>query len=112
MIPREHKLLFHSQIKNYLTRKLISCLSLFLEGWARFIEEMVEPVGILGSMYAINLWYVLEQVTSHVSAYVSTVKQSIYVRQSVKFSPPLIPNVVHDAGQRPKTISHTYLLRG
>lgn len=44
----------------------------------------VESVCILGSICATNLWCVLEQVTSHLSAYFQSIKQSIWVRQSVK----------------------------
>lgn len=67
----------------------------------------VESVCILGSICATNLWCVLEQVTSHLSAYFQSVKQSIWVRQSVKSFPTLISNEVYDIDY-PKSVLHTY----
>lgn len=82
MILREHKPLFHGQIKNSLTRRLISGLKVsFLKGGMVYRGDgrrrKVESVCILGFNCATNLWCAFEEVTSHLSAYFQSVKQSI-----------------------------------
>ena len=109
MILWEHKLLFHGQIKNYLTRKLISCLRVSFLKARHALQGKWQNQCAFWDPIVLPTCCVLEQVTSHLSGSFSSVKQSIWIRQSLKFFPPGIPSEVSPWGWLSRGC-HTHLL--
>lgn len=105
MILREHEPLFQGQIKNSLTRKLIFCLKVSLlkvghglqGGWQKRRHQCAFQDSAMPTTYGVSL--------NKLSAWFSSVKKSIWVRQSVKPFPLLIANELHDVECLPYTLT-------